>query len=607
MIIRNLWVRIRSEGLWRTLGQVKSILIPTVFGIWTREFESRPLPSDGNGHIETRVGVAAIQELSRLRKQRTNLPVEFYRDVGEEVQTCAFAKLDERLAAIAWGYDSKRPGHFLRMCHGDAEIRSVYTLTEFRGRGIAKAIVREAFNWFWEHGADRIYAVIHRDNIPSIRAFESLGFVKVGELKRPALFGPRYISADHRAETWTEALRGAFRRQPMESGARLPWKHRAKQIRIRLCDNSEEWDRILLALQGSLHQSWMWGELRRAQGWIPWRIALEVQGNIVGLFQVLERRLGPLPWKIMYAPGGVSKSKDGVNVYREMEEFFQHFLRARRSIVLRADPLIDDSDLAGKEDMQGAGFRLIPDESTPWWNLPRTNMIVDINCPDDQLLRRMRQKHREHIRRAGRSGLVLEKGTSIAQLNDFYGLLVRTGYRQRFPVRSFDHFLRLRETLLNGSGGLVFLARFKEQAIAAIICVRFASTCYYLYGGFDWNFRLSHPNEVLHWEAIKWAKTLGCTTYNMLAAGTSYPPREGSRGYPLYHYKKGFGAELYFYAGYFDMVGDELKYRIFRFLERNATGNASRLFIGLLAATRRITNVFHKRRDEPKIEVTLQD
>lgn len=48
-----------------------------------------------------------------------------------------------------------------------------------RGMGSGRALVQESLRLFRSRGADRVFAAVPRDNDPSMRLFESLGFERV--------------------------------------------------------------------------------------------------------------------------------------------------------------------------------------------------------------------------------------------------------------------------------------------------------------------------------------------------------------------------------------------------------------------------------------------
>jgi RimJ/RimL family protein N-acetyltransferase len=211
MLAKSLTARIRREGFWHAIRDVAGTLRPARFEVWklSHEYISQHTPAEESQEIL--VGEAALEALKLFRPSVTNMPVEFNRDEIDGIESCFLALIDNRPAAIAWSYDHTRPAHFLRMRPGDVEIRSVYSLEEFRGRGLAKAVISCAYNSLLRDGIRNIYAVIHFRNEASLRAFRSTHFTKLAELHRPPIFGPRFVTATERAESWLEAIARLFR------------------------------------------------------------------------------------------------------------------------------------------------------------------------------------------------------------------------------------------------------------------------------------------------------------------------------------------------------------------------------------------------------------
>jgi lipid II:glycine glycyltransferase (peptidoglycan interpeptide bridge formation enzyme) len=342
-------------------------------------------------------------------------------------------------------------------------------------------------------------------------------------------------------------------------------------MQIRPIENSEEWNSALVQLGGTLYQCWEWGELRSTQGWRAWRFLVGDSLHPRAAVQVLERRLPILGLSILYAPRGIAVSPSDREAFVSVGTWLKEFVRQRRAILLRVDPYTLDGDDEQRALLLKVGFVGLADQWSRW-NLPRSNMIVDISGSKEQILAKMRRSHREYIYRASRSGLVIKSGTELEQLREFYDLLLKTSQRQNFALRDFQYYCQVREKLLISGRGQLFLAYDTGKAVAGIFCTCFATTCHYLHGGFDWGSRQSRPNEALHWQAIQWAKDRGCTKYDLLGSSTRYPPQEGNPGYGIYVFKKGFGAELDYLVGYFDLAGNSVMYRLLRLVESNMRG-----------------------------------
>jgi len=338
-------------------------------------------------------------------------------------------------------------------------------------------------------------------------------------------------------------------------------------MQIGFCTNREAWNRVVLNLRGTLYHSWEWGEVRRAEGWVPWRILASVDGQPRGSVQILERRLPMGVGSLLDARRGIAGNDNDPLVVKEMVAWLRAFARERNAILLRMDPEFPDVDESRKSTLIANGLRLLPDQWS-FWNMARSNMVVDIGGTEQEILRKMRPKHREHIKRALRDGLLIQTESEVPQFREFYDLLLKSSERQGFLVRAFDHLLHVRENLVAKERGLLLLARKDDRTVAGVVCARFGTTCHYLYGGFDWGARRAHATEALHWKAMQWARSVGCTRYDLMATGTGYPPNEGNRGYGLYHFKKGFGADLNYSAGYFDMVVKLPQYHLLRFAEQ---------------------------------------
>ena len=73
-----------------------------------------------------------------------------------------------------------------------------------------------------------------------------------------------------------------------------------------------------------------------------------------------------------------------------------------------------------------------------------------------------------------------------------------------------------------------------------------------------------HPNHLLVWRAVQWARERGCATYDMWGvpdevepAADGRPPETPQRHdglWGVYRFKRGFGAQVVRYAGAYDLV-----------------------------------------------------
>ena len=193
-MLAGIQVRLRHQGLPGLLSDVVRSF-STVYEVWQCDLTSDGPTWNRSATVEIRVGPDAALELARSRQLNVPLPLAFYRDLADGVGGCAFlAVIEGQMAGVAWGYDQNRPMSSLRIGPGDVEVCDVFTIEQFRGRGVAKALLSEACRCYRERGFARAYATIRSDNTPSLRAFQAAGFRKVGKVSGRKLFGSRFVT-----------------------------------------------------------------------------------------------------------------------------------------------------------------------------------------------------------------------------------------------------------------------------------------------------------------------------------------------------------------------------------------------------------------------------
>jgi O-antigen/teichoic acid export membrane protein/ribosomal protein S18 acetylase RimI-like enzyme len=193
-LLQGRLLRLRQQGLRAALRDlVRSFTI--VYDVRQCDLASGLPAGHQSPALEIRVGSEAAEELARQRLTSGWVPISFQRDlVGDAGATCFLALIEERMAGVLWTYDHTRPSGSLRLGAGEVELCDLCTLKEFRGRGVAKALIIEACRRFRDRGFARAYTYLRPDNVASCRAFQAAGFRKVGSLIRPVLFRRRYVT-----------------------------------------------------------------------------------------------------------------------------------------------------------------------------------------------------------------------------------------------------------------------------------------------------------------------------------------------------------------------------------------------------------------------------
>jgi len=127
-----------------------------------------------------------IDELERLRN--SDLPREFFCDKFHKVGSCCIARLNGVPAYIHWIYYPGDFSRFLKLGDGCAEINYVLTLPQYRGHGISAAAFCHTLHSLKEQGIKNVFAVVHEENIASLKSFARAGFIDVGSTFSFGLF-----------------------------------------------------------------------------------------------------------------------------------------------------------------------------------------------------------------------------------------------------------------------------------------------------------------------------------------------------------------------------------------------------------------------------------
>lgn len=268
---------------------------------------------------------------------------------------------------------------------------------------------------------------------------------------------------------------------------------------------SEEWDRLVADAGAGLAQTWDWGELKRESAWTPIRVGVRDRSGLVGGAQMLVRRVGMLG-AIGYLDGGPLTVADPSAVGGMLVSLIEATCRGHRVRALIVDPPEDATiDASALEE---AGYIT----SHVKTSLGAT-VRVHLRQSEEDLMSAMKSKTRYNIRKGLRSGVEVRKGTA-SDLPIFHRLLVSTAERQGF-VAPGESYLAGMWSRLAPSGRLaMFCADVEGETVAGILITTFGDTAVYKRGAWDGRHGAAHPNEVLHWEAMKWARASGVTWYD---------------------------------------------------------------------------------------------
>ncbi len=301
-----------------------------------------------------------------------------------------------------------------------------------------------------------------------------------------------------------------------------------------------------------LLQTGEWGELKSAFGWQAVRL---VFGDIGA--QVLFRKL-PLGFTVAYIPKGPVTSEKSSVIREQFFAELDTLCKQRHAIFLKSEP----DEWGGTSRTWPASLRISSHNIQP----PRT-LVIDLNGSEEDILMRMKQKTRYNIRLAEKKGVIVRAWDDLPA---FHRMMLVTSGRDAFGVHSLAYYRKAYELFHPAGMAELLVAEYEGRPLAALVVFARGKRAWYFYGASSDEERNLMPTYLLQWEAMRWARSKGCTEYDLWGVPDEDEPtleknftnrNDGLWG--VYRFKRGFGGELKRAAQALDRVYNPLLYRLY--------------------------------------------
>lgn len=201
---------------------------------------------------------------------------------------------------------------------------------------------------------------------------------------------------------------------------------------------------------------------------------------------------------------------------------------------------------------------------------PEHRRIIDIQGTEEEILAQMKQKGRYNIKIARKYDVQVEIHNDIEKISEdadlAYPLIAGTGDRKNFGVRQKTYFIDLLTTLYENQAGCLFIAKYQNKPVVALIIPIFNGVASYFYGGSSVEHKEVMAPYLAHWVVIQEAKRLGCCSYDMLGAAPPDQPKHPYAGFA--RFKEQFGGDYIHLLGSFDLIFNPICYKIFCLAEK---------------------------------------
>lgn len=363
------------------------------------------------------------------------------------------------------------------------------------------------------------------------------------------------------------------------------------------------WNELIASLPGAhLLQTSQWAQVKEKYGWkatyLGWESALKpyvvLQGhsfqsamrNFSAACLVLQRFI-PLRGfaarlSVMYASKGPLLDWADVSLRQRVLHDIRDFAKRRGAIFIKIDPdlLLGNGIPGSSEDcLNPIGQAVVNELQAGGWCFSdeqiqfRNTALVDLSLSEDDLLAQMKQKTRYNIRLARRKGVTVRVGTPV-DYSLLYKMYAETSVRDGFVIRDKTYYQTVFSTFkLQPSQSEVsklqpacpimepLIAEVDGEPVAAVVIFRFGGCAWYLYGMSRDVHREKMPNYLLQWEAMRRAKAVGCTGYDLWGAPDVFDESDPMWG--VFRFKVGLGAQVARYLGAWDFPVRPVYYKLY--------------------------------------------
>ena len=327
--------------------------------------------------------------------------------------------------------------------------------------------------------------------------------------------------------------------------------HHAYELQIGAEGRDDTWDAFVDGMPGGHHvQTSRWAEVKSVVGWRGIRVVVAREGAILGGCQLLMRRL-PVLGAVAYAAKAPLVRRDDPRLAAVLMGALDRLARDQRILYIKLQPPSQRAEAA----LLAADSRLVASGLPA---SPTCTVRIEAGRPLDEIFRGFRRGTRSNIRKSERRGVSIRVADE-ADVPAFARLVGATARRQGFPPYPPEYYRAIWRAFAPDGRARLLLAELDDEPLAGILVIGFGDSVIYKMGAWGGTRAGVHPNELVHWAAIRWAHESGYRYYDFegidervgraLAAGEE-PPEAALHG--VTRFKLGFGGEVVRFPGAYD-------------------------------------------------------
>ncbi len=320
-----------------------------------------------------------------------------------------------------------------------------------------------------------------------------------------------------------------------------------------------DWDSFVSSSEYSgFMQSSDWAKVKKEEGWSFAKIAIKERGTIraAALILMIKTKSGTL----LYSPQGPIIPWHNFrkrNFYLEkLIGMVQDIAQKNGGVCWRMEPWA----------LHMYGKPLLQFQKSPMDMQPRHTALISLLGSEEEILEKFKPKTRYNIRLAQKHNLGVEIGQDKKSFETFYSVYRKTVDRKAIDYKELPYFASIQKYLATKDQAFVINIKKDGQYIESVLLIRFGDRLTYFFGGFDYEYRKYMAPYLVHWEAIKLGRKLGCQFYDLW--GIANTESADHPWHSFTEFKMKFQPIKISLTGAYDVVFDKERYKEFFAVER---------------------------------------
>ncbi len=187
-----------------------------------------------------------------------------------------------------------------------------------------------------------------------------------------------------------------------------------------------------------------------------------------------------------------------------------------------------------------------------------TTFWIDLTPSEEDLMKSFTSKTRYNIRLSEKKGVKVREDNSDMAFKKYLDLTRETTQRQGFYAHTEKYHKLMWDILHKANIAHLMTATYQGKIITTWILFTWKDFLYYPYGASTEANKEVMANNLMMWEAIKFGKKLGLSTFDLWG-------REEGKGFTKF--KEGYSPRVVEFLGTWDLVINKPIYKIYRIAE----------------------------------------